>query len=67
MKNKYKLNKNKVYVIIVQIIIASLTVGYCISNISTLYGKNEKQVRIIQIGLELITLLPPGKEIAERV
>ena len=46
-------------VIIVQIIIASLIVGYSISNISALYGKNKKQIRVIQIVLGLITLLPP--------
>ena len=46
-------------VIIVQIIIASMIVGYSISNISSLYGKNEKQVKIMQIFLGLITLLPP--------
>lgn len=46
-------------VIIMQIVIASLIVGYCISNISTLYGKNKKQVIILQIILGLITLLPP--------
>ena len=46
-------------VIIIQIIIASLIVGYCISNISNLYGKNKKQVRILQIVLGLILLLPP--------
>lgn len=46
-------------VIIVQIIIASLIVGYCITNLSNLYGKNEKQVRILQIVLGLLMLLPP--------
>lgn len=46
-------------VIIVQIIIASLIVGYCITNISNLYGKNEKQVKILQIVLGLLMLLPP--------
>lgn len=46
-------------VIIIQAIIASLIVGYCISNISRLYGKNQKQVIILQIVLGLITLLPP--------
>lgn len=46
-------------VIIMQIVIASLIVGYCISNISILYGKNKKQVIILQIILGLITLLPP--------
>lgn len=46
-------------VIIVQIIIASLIVGYCISNISTLFGKTEKQQKILEIVLFLILLLPP--------
>lgn len=46
-------------VIIIQIIIASLIVGYCISNISTIYGKTKKQEIIIQIVLGLIFLLPP--------
>lgn len=46
-------------VAIVQIIIASLIVGYCITNISILYGKSKKQVIVIQIILGLITLLPP--------
>lgn len=46
-------------VIIMQTIIASLIVGYCITNISNLYGKNEKQVRILQIIFVLIMLLPP--------
>ena len=46
-------------VIIMQIIIASLIVGYCISNISNLYGNSKKQVIILQVVLGLITLLPP--------
>lgn len=46
-------------VIIIQILIASLIVGYGISNISTLYGKSKKQIIILQIVLGLITLLPP--------
>ena len=46
-------------VMIVQALIASLIVGYCISNISTLYGKNKKQVIIIQSALGVFTLLPP--------
>ena len=46
-------------VIIIQIIIASLIAGYCISNISNLYGKTKKQENILKIVLGLILLLPP--------
>ena len=46
-------------VIIIQILISSLIVGYSISNISTLYGKNKKQVIILQVVLGLILLSPP--------
>ena len=46
-------------VMIIQIIISSLIVGYCISNISRLYGKTKKQVIILQIVLGMITLFPP--------
>ena len=46
-------------VIIIQILISSLIVGYSISNISKLYGKNRKQVRILQVVLGLILLSPP--------
>lgn len=46
-------------VIIIQILISSLIVGYCISNISILFGKNKKQKTIIQIGILIITLFPP--------
>ena len=46
-------------VMILQIIIASLIVGYCISNMSRLFAKNKKQSVILQITLGLITLFPP--------
>ena len=46
-------------VMIIQILISSLIVGYCISNVSALYGKSKKQIRIIQVVLGLITLFPP--------
>lgn len=46
-------------VIVIQILIASLIVGYCINKISMLYGKNEKQICTMQIILVLITLAPP--------
>lgn len=46
-------------VMIVQVIIASLIVGYCIENFSNIFGKSKKQKIIIQIILGLITLLPP--------
>ena len=46
-------------VMIMQSLIAALIVGYCISNLSIIYGKNKKQIRILQICLTMITLLPP--------
>lgn len=46
-------------VLIIQIIIVSLIVGYCVTTISDLYGKNKKQNIIIDIVLLAIVLLPP--------
>ena len=46
-------------VVIMQILIASFIVGYCISNIANLYGKNKKQIIILELILGLITLAPP--------
>ena len=43
-------------VIIIQIIIASLIVGYCITNISNLYGRTKKQVITLQVVLGAIML-----------
>lgn len=46
-------------VLIIQVLITSLIIGYCITNISRLFGKNEKQERIMQFVLGLIVLAPP--------
>lgn len=46
-------------VIIIQILITSLIGGYCLSNISELFGKTENQKTIIKIVLGVITLFPP--------
>lgn len=46
-------------VMIIQSLIAALIVGYCISNLSMIYGKNKRQIRILQIALMTIALLPP--------
>lgn len=46
-------------VMIIQSLISALIVGYCISNISALYGKSKNQIVIIQIILLLIALFPP--------
>lgn len=46
-------------VMIMQSLIAAFIVGYCVSNLSMIYGKNKTQIRILQIFLIMITLLPP--------
>lgn len=46
-------------VMIIQSLITAFIVGYCISNLSMIYGTNKKQIRILQICLIMITLLPP--------
>ena len=46
-------------VMIIQILIASLIVGYSFSNISELYGETKKQKIVIQVVLGLIALFPP--------
>lgn len=46
-------------VVIIQILISSLIVGYCVSSISILFGKDKKQIKIIQIAILIIALFPP--------
>lgn len=46
-------------VIFIQILIASLVVGYVASEISSIYGKNSKQKIIIVISISIISLFPP--------
>ena len=46
-------------VIFIQILIASLIVGYVASEISSIYGKDNKQKTIISICILIISLFPP--------
>lgn len=46
-------------VMIIQILISSLIVGYVVSNIAELFGKTNNHKIIIQVVLGLITLFPP--------